>query len=649
MRFPADYLDCRNEAQTLMPGRPGLYAARVVSLALSRNYRRRLSTLRLDLDTAAGRIRAMVFNQPWWSTQLKKGQTIWVFGRVNAEGDIPVLPAPRIFLEHPDRLIPVYREVAGIPRGRLPRLIRTALESAASPEEILPERILTQRRLLSWRESLERLHMTGEAAGGDFQSGGNRFAYIEFLMFHLELRMVRRRLREIPRRFPYKQPKNFTSDLEARLGFRLTDGQNRALEDIRGDLRGPTAMQRLVQGDVGSGKTAVAFGALQLAVVNGFQAVFLAPTDMLARQHAQRARRILGESAVEMLTGSTPASTRSRLTTRIRKGNAMVVFGTHALLNKRLEFPRLAMIVIDEQQRFGVSQRASLYKKGRGADLLVTTATPIPRTLMLALFSDLAVSTIRERPGGRKETTTRVLDASRRRAFYDWLDKNLAEGGADAEASDRVFVVLPRIRPAEHSPDLASLEVEGRELRRRLRSRGAGILSGETPAPERERLLADFRSGRTQVLISTTVVELGLDVPEATIMVIENADRFGLAQLHQLRGRVGRGNRPGQCYLVRSPGATDRGRRRLETMAREHDGFRLAEQDLEMRGGGEVAGRRQAGSLDFRFGDPAGDHRLFVLAREDAERILDDVKMRTPRLEAFIATVDSRIDGIHFS
>lgn len=649
LQFPVDYLDCRREARRFIPERPGLYTARVVSVSSSRNFRRRLSTIRLELSTSSGPVRALVFNQPWLLRQLEKGRRIWVFGRVDATGGNAVMAAPRIFFEPPQSMVPVYRETGGISRGRLSRLIQTALTAVEWPEETLPDWILKKRRLPGLRRSLERIHLANKDADDLIQPYLDRFRYIEFLVFHLELCLVRQLLSNIPRRFSFQRPADLRKDLEDRLGFTLTTGQAGALEEILTDTEKNTAMQRLVQGDVGSGKTAVAFGALLLAMQSRLQAAFLAPTEMLARQHAERAKQVFGEAAVCLLAGSTSAAERRRIEARIRDGEPLAVFGTHALLNQRLAFPRLGMVVIDEQQRFGVSQRAALYGKSRGADLLVTTATPIPRTLMLALFHDLSVSTIRDRPPGRGSVLTRVLDARRRDAFYNWLADRLGKSAKKEKVPERVFVVLPRIRPTEPSPDTACLEIEGRELEKRLKIYGTALLSGETPALERERLLADFRCGRLQVLIATTVVELGIDVPEATVMVIENADRFGLAQLHQLRGRVGRGRSPGQCYLIRSEAASERGRQRLEIMAREHDGFRLAEKDLEMRGGGEVAGQRQAGCLDFRFGDPARDHEVFLHARKDAKQILIADAFPTLWLKDVIVAMRTRIHRIHFS
>ncbi|MDY0297098.1 MAG: helicase-related protein [Acidobacteriota bacterium] len=649
LQFPVDYLDCRREAERFVPGAAAFYAAEVVSLSLSRNYRRRLSTIHLQLRTAGGRVRARVFNQPWLSRQLHRGRRIWVYGHVDTAGEIPELTAPRIFLQAPEAMVPVYRETGGISRGRLGRLIHSALAVVEWPEEVLPAWILEQRRLRGLRESLEGIHLARGPVEGAPESFLDRFRYMEFFMFHLELRLVRKLLGNIPRRFTYLDAAGLRGEMEDRLGFPLTPGQAAALRDIEGDTAKPTAMQRLVQGDVGSGKTAVAFAALLLAARNGFQSVFLAPTEMLAVQHAEKAQRVLAPVPICLLTGSTPAPERRQIEQRIHNQEALVVFGTHALLNRRLTFPRLAMVVIDEQQRFGVSQRAALYGKSRGADLLVTTATPIPRTLMLALFQDLSTSTIRDRPPGREGVATRVLDASRRDVFYTWLSARLGKHAGESDDPERVFVVLPRIRPTEPAPETASLEVEGVELQKRLENVGAALISGETPVPERKRLLGDFRSGRLRVLIATTVVELGIDVPEATIMVIENADRFGLAQLHQLRGRVGRGQSLGQCYLIRSPSASEKGRQRLKIMAQEQDGFRLAEKDLEMRGGGEVAGERQAGSLDFCYGDPAGDAAVFLQAREDAGRVLDSSVMSTPWLEGIINSIRARIHRIHFS
>ena len=301
--------------------------------------------------------------------------------------------------------------------------------------------------------------------------------------------------------------------------------------------------------------------------------------------------------------------------------------------------------MIDEQQRFGVSQRAALYCKGPGADLIVTTATPIPRTLLLTLYNDLSVSTIRSRPHGRRLVKTRVLGADKRAAFYTWLEKQLAQ----TPGGGRVFIILPRIHATDSGSPISSLEVEGEALVQRFSAQGSAILSSETPADKRQRILKLFHGGDIRILVCTTVIELGIDVPEADTMVIENADRFGLAQLHQLRGRIGRSGACGYCYLLQSENPTQTGVKRLKIIASEADGFRLAEMDLQIRGGGDVAGFRQAGSLDFRFGDPVRDHGIFIQAREDSKQVLEDPKKSSPLLNDFILSVSRKIDRLHFS
>ena len=566
-------------------------------------------------------------------------------GRVDFRAGEAMLISPRLFLTAPKGLIPIYRDLAGISRGRIRNLIRQALNSVSEFPEALPLWIRENRSLSALDESIRTIHNPDVEEPGKLVTALEPFRYLEFLKFHLELRLVRHHLKNISRRFRYSISKEFFADLTNRLKFSLTEDQEAAVSDIARDLTGETTMQRLIQGDVGAGKTAVAFSAMLMAARNGFQAAFLAPTELLAHQHEEKAREFFSGFSVAVLTGSTPREERQRIETEIQKGRLQLVFGTHALLSAKLEFRNLAMIVIDEQQRFGVSQRAALYCKGPGADLIVTTATPIPRTLLLTLYNDLSVSTIRSRPHGRRQVKTRVLGADKREEFYTWLEKHLAQ----TPGGGRVFIILPRIHPSDSGNRISSLDVEGEELSQRFSDQGIAILSSETPADKRQRILKLFHVGEIRILVCTTVIELGIDVPEADTMVIENADRFGLAQLHQLRGRIGRSGASGYCYLMQSENPTQMGVKRLGIVSSEEDGFRLAEMDLQIRGGGEVAGFRQAGSLDFRFGDPVRDHRIFIQAREDSKQVLGNPERCSPLLRNFILSVRRKMDRLHFS
>jgi ATP-dependent DNA helicase RecG len=387
------------------------------------------------------------------------------------------------------------------------------------------------------------------------------------------------------------------------------------------DLRRPIPMARLLQGDVGSGKTIVALLTMLVASENGFQAALMAPTEILAEQHARRMREILGAGdarPVGLLTGSMPAKERKRLMTSLADGSLRLVVGTHALIQEGVRFHELAVIVIDEQHRFGLTQREKLAAKGEAPDVLVMTATPIPRTLSLALHGDLDVSTIPDRPPGRRPVKTVVREDAARPKILAFLESEIAAGR-------QAFVVHPVIEETE-AADLRAALAGAEALSEALRHRRVGILHGRMKAAEREATMRRFVAGDLDVLVTTTIIEVGIDMRNASVMIVENAERFGLSQLHQLRGRVGRGSHPSWCILLRGARPTEEGARRLSALESTEDGFVLAEADLALRGAGETFGVRQAGLSDLRVADPVRDRDMLLLARAEAEAWLGRLK-----------------------
>jgi len=426
------------------------------------------------------------------------------------------------------------------------------------------------------------------------------------------------------------------------LAFELTADQKTACNEITADLQSDYTMQRLVQGDVGSGKTIVAFIALQMAKESGFQGAFLAPTEILAGQHFINGQSFFKSAKIELLTGSTPAKKRKEILKGLQEGDIDIIFGTHALLTERVQFRQLSMVVIDEQHRFGVSQRAALYYKGKSVDLLVTTATPIPRTMLLSLYNDLSVSTIKSKPHGRLPIITKIIGAKKRDEFYPWLRKKVEKG-------EKVYIILPLIEKSDFFSELKDIESESVYFKKVFKGIPLGIVTGRASGPEKDTVLADLAKGTIRVLVATTVIEVGIDVKDAAVIVIENADRYGLSQLHQLRGRVGRGSLQSYCYLFPSTNITENGKRRLKTIAATSDGFKIAETDLKMRGGGIIIGQQQSGYLDFKVGSMQDDHETFKEAQKDAALLLADESRQNDYTATLLQEIRKKLKRINFS
>lgn len=519
--------------------------------------------------------------------------------------------------------LPVYRLTDGLAQGRLRGILRAALTRLPALPEWLPE-----RRAASWPGWAQALrHAHAPAGPADLEPAAaarQRLAYDELLAGQLALAIVRRRRAAAPGRALVGDGR-LRAALLASLPYEPTACQARAMAEIAADLGRPAPMTRLLQGDVGSGKTLVALHAMLQAVEAGAQAALMAPTEVLARQHAATLSGLLSPLGVqlELLTGSEPAARRRQALLRAAEGRVPIVVGTHALFQAGVAFRALGLAVVDEQHRFGVTQRMALLDKGEAADLLLMSATPIPRTLLLAVHGDIAVSSLRTKPPGRQPIATRLVSAERLPELLDGIDRALAGG-------ERVYWICPLIEGSEAADQTAALDRHA-SLRERF---GAvvDLVHGRLPAAEKAEALARFAAGATRLLVATTVVEVGIDVPEAGVMVIEQAERFGLAQLHQLRGRVGRGGSRASCVLLYRPPLSAVARQRLATLRRTEDGFRIAEADLRLRGPGEVLGTRQSGPPRLRFADLLAHADLLEAARADADAALaDDPALRSPR------------------
>jgi ATP-dependent DNA helicase RecG len=441
----------------------------------------------------------------------------------------------------------------------------------------------------------------------------SRLAYEELFMFQILVALKKRQLARSGGAMQIEWRDDEHARFTGSLRFELTGAQRRVISEIAGDLGRGEPMNRLLQGDVGSGKTAVAAAAMHQAVTSGHQAAIMAPTEILAEQHFENLRALLsplGERVV-LLRGGMKAGERDEALGLIGSGEAQIVVGTHALIQERTDFSDLALAVVDEQHRFGVIQRAALRAKGSAPHILVMTATPIPRTLALTVYGDLDVSVLDEMPPGREKVVTAVRDEAARSKVYDFLKSEVASGR-------QVFIVYPLVEESEKM-ELAAATKMYEQLKEQTFSEAAvGLVHGRMKPEEKDAVMEGFKAGDTDILVSTTVVEVGVDVPNATVMVIEHAERFGLAQLHQLRGRVGRGGHQSYCILMVGRGASDEARERIQVLADTNDGFVIAEKDLEMRGPGEFLGVRQHGLPRFSVADLGSDSRLLLRARDDA-------------------------------
>ena len=537
-----------------------------------------------------GRLPVRWYNMPWIAGELEEGQTLRLYGRLYIRNNRRVLQNPK-FSSEEEGLVPVYHAMKGFPAKSFRKLIRSALEKVDDCcPETLPTSFRLRNRLCELNYAIRQAHFPD---GPDaLQIARRRLSFEQILLYLVYVSAAgARKEAGFPFRISDNQPEQYWRSLP----FEPTGAQRKVLSDIASDLRKDTAMSRLVQGDVGCGKTAVAFGAVSLAVSAGYQACMMAPTEILAVQHYENAKAILEPLGIRcrLLTGSTKTKERRTVLQELKDGGCDAVFGTHALISRDVEYGKLGLVITDEQHRFGVNQRSTLQLKGKTKDVfphvLVMSATPIPRTLALIIYGDLDISVIDELPKGRLPVKTRLVPESKREDMYRFLRNEISKG-------KQAYIVCPLVEEDEEQNELHS----AKELYATLKESDLGGLRlgltwGSQKAEEKERVLRRFTGGEYDVLISTTVIEVGVNNPNATIMVIENAERFGLSQLHQLRGRVGRGKDESWCFLFAEPSE------KLQAFCATNDGFVIAQKDLELRGPGDLAGTRQSGEAGTGF------------------------------------------------
>ena len=637
LHVPLRYED-RSHFVKIAELRPGMRVSVAGEVAVAGLRRaRRLTLFEVRLDDGSGRLKALWFNQPFLKDVFERGSRVVLYGTVETDrqgGRALMMSSPqyeRLDDEadapglHSGRIVPIYEKLGPLQGKPLRRtIVQLAAQVPDDLPDLLPPVLRERLSLLPRAQAIRALHQPGADADVEalnaFRSPAHRRLILEeLLLFQIGMALRRRGARGERKRVSFEINDRTREAVKAVLPFHLTAAQKRVLREIADDMRSPHPMNRLVQGDVGSGKTMVALLAMLIAVENGYQAAFMAPTEILADQHFLTFRRLLKRlpHAVELLSASVKGKARKQALARLESGEAKIAIGTHALIQQGVRFQRLGLAVIDEQHRFGVLQRGDLRNKGYDVDVLVMTATPIPRTLALTAYGDLATSLVDERPPGRTPIRTLLRSASQRAEVVELVRREVAAGR-------QAYVVYPLVAESEKLEDVRAATQMAEEWRRALREARVGLLHGRLKSEQKEAVMAAFAAGKTHVLVATTVIEVGVDVPNATVMVIEHAERFGLSQLHQLRGRVGRGAHASQCVLLAHGRPSPEAQARLEVMVKSDDGFVIAEKDLEIRGPGDFFGTRQSGMPVFRVADLLRDRELLELARAEAVRYADE-------------------------
>lgn len=618
--YPRRYDDFSN----IIPIRamkPGLVTFRGV---IERIHSRRARTRRLTITEAVladgtGTIKAVWFNQPFIAKTIPVGMEVMMSGKLEFKNNDLALQNPAVEpvgedTKHTGRIVPIYPETEGLTSKQLRNLIMPLLPLAADLPEMLPEPVIKKAKLMPRGRAMVEIHAPSSAT--NLSKARWRLAFEELFFIMAASLVIKHEIKteDAPAiKLDVDVAKRFTAALD----FDLTDAQRQAAWQILQDMTGSQPMNRLLEGDVGSGKTLVAMLTASMAIASGYQAALMVPTDILARQHFKNLAPLaekLGFKA-ELLLGRMPAAARKPATEAAANGSAQLIIGTHALLSESVKFKNLGLVIVDEQHRFGVEQRKALKSKaGRLPHLLSMTATPIPRSLALTVYGDLDISVIDKLPPGRQPIATRVLKPKDRDTAYQFIDKQIEEGR-------QVFVVCPLIDDSEAlSAKSVTAELE-RLQSGPFKHRRIGLVHGRLAPAEREDVMAKFAAGELDMLVSTSVIEVGIDIPNASIMLIEGAERFGLAALHQLRGRVGRGGHQSFCLVATDSGAPDT-LERLQALERTSDGFRLAQIDLELRGPGQIYGKRQHGDLELDLAD-FGDAKLLAAARNAASAFVE--------------------------
>lgn len=634
--FPRRYLDRSNtqKIKHLMgSGEEVTVAGKVTSIDMAGYGKKK--RLEVTIEDETGSLKGVWFRGAgYFRKYFREDDYVAFFGSAKRYGRSVTIAHPEVDklsesgdLSSFSRIVPIYPGTKEISKARITsssiqNWVGTILDHS-DPAEFLPQSLLTEMKLPGRAEAYRMIHFP--ETHNDHKRALNRFKFEELFLFQLSMEKIHNSVKERNAGHVFSKMGNYTrtffNDL---IPFKLTDGQKGALSDIKSDVQSGNQMNRLVQGDVGAGKTLVAVGAMLMALDNGFQAAFLAPTEILAEQHYRSLTKHLEglDINIRLLTGSSKSALRTDILTDIEGGSCQIAVGTHAIIQDTVRFHRLGLAVIDEQHRFGVKQRSELLNKGDHPHMLVMSATPIPRSLAMTVYADLDVSLIRDLPAGRKPIKTAIRSHKKRPDILNFVRSEIEDGG-------QAYIIYPLVEESE-ALDLKDATAGFEKLQKEFPEFSVGLVHGRMSQEEKDKVMKAFISNEVQILVSTTVIEVGVDVPNASVMIIEHAERFGLSQLHQLRGRIGRGDRQSYCILMPDVKVSKSGRFRLKTMEETTDGFRIAEADLKLRGPGDFLGTKQSGLPDFRVADIVEDQFILEQAKTKAAELLN----RDPDLKA---------------
>ncbi|MDO4666771.1 MAG: ATP-dependent DNA helicase RecG [Streptococcus sp.] len=618
--FPFRYEDFKSKnILDLEDGEKALISGVVATPATVQYYGYKRNRMRFTIKQGEIVIAVTFFNQPYLADKIQTGSTLAIFGKWDKTK--ASLTGMKILAQVEDELQPVYRVAQGISQASLVKLIKLAFNQGLDLliEENLPSILLEKYQLLSRATAVRAMHFPKDL--NEYKQALRRVKFEELFYFQMQLQVLKNENKSQENGLVISWDKLRLDEKKSTLPFTLTAAQERSLSEILEDMKSPYHMNRLLQGDVGSGKTIVAGLAMYAVYTAGMQSALMVPTEILAEQHFETLSQLFPDLQFVLLTGGMKASEHREALAAIKSGKVDMIIGTHALIQEKVMYHRLGLIIIDEQHRFGVEQRRILREKGDNPDVLMMTATPIPRTLAISAFGDMDVSLIDQMPKGRKPIVTRWVKHEQLKDVLDWLQKKLAQGA-------QAYFVSPLIEESEALDLKNAIELE-EELKHYFGDTvPVALLHGKMKNSEKESIIQDFKQRKTAILVSTTVIEVGVNIPNATIMVIMDADRFGLSQLHQLRGRVGRGEKQSYAILVANP-KTESGKKRMQIMTETTNGFLLAEEDLKMRGSGEIFGTRQSGIPEFQVASIVEDYPILEEARKVAIQVIQTANWQT--------------------
>jgi ATP-dependent DNA helicase recG len=617
--FPFRYEDFQSkQVLDLEDGEKAVISGIVATPANVQYYGFKRNRLRFSIKQGEVILAVNFFNQPYLADKVEVGANIAVFGKWDKAK--ASLTGMKLLAQVEDDLQPVYRVAQGISQTSLIKLIKTAFDQGLDLliEENLPQVLLERYYLLSRAEAVRAMHFPKDLA--EYKQALRRVKFEELFYFQMQLQVLKMETKDVSNGLVLDWQEEQLQEKKSQLPFPLTGAQERALAEILSDLKSPAHMNRLLQGDVGSGKTVVAGLAMYAVYTAGYQSALMVPTEILAEQHFESLSQLFPDLKLALLTGSMKAAERKETLLAIELGQVDMVIGTHALIQDGVQYHHLGLVIVDEQHRFGVAQRRILREKGDNPDVLMMTATPIPRTLAITAFGDMDVSIIDQMPAGRKPIITRWVKHEQLEVVLDWIKKELVKGA-------QIYFISPLIEESEALDLKNAIDLE-EELQAYFGGDArVSLLHGKMKSDEKEAIMQAFKNKEVDILVSTTVIEVGVNVSNATIMVIMDADRFGLSQLHQLRGRVGRGDKQSYAVLVANP-KTESGKKRMKIMTETTDGFVLAEEDLKMRGSGEIFGTRQSGIPEFQVADIVEDYPILEEARKVASQIVQNKEWR---------------------